>query len=60
MYLGPSRTPGEGPCRFLTVFTPGGGEGYFEDAEELARANERRPPASAMAALHERYALEYL
>jgi quercetin dioxygenase-like cupin family protein len=52
--------PGDGPCRFLTVFTPGGGERFFEEAEELARASEGAPPPAQIAALHARYALEYL
>jgi quercetin dioxygenase-like cupin family protein len=52
--------PGPGPCRFLTMFMPGGNEQFFEDAAELARANDGAPPAAEMKALHRRYALEYL
>jgi quercetin dioxygenase-like cupin family protein len=51
---------GEGPCRFLTFFTPGGAEGFFEEASDLARASGGPPPIEGMAAIHQKYALEYL
>jgi mannose-6-phosphate isomerase-like protein (cupin superfamily) len=51
---------GADPCRFLTLFTPGGGERFFEEAEELARAAGGAPPVAEMAGLQQRYALEYL
>jgi quercetin dioxygenase-like cupin family protein len=51
---------GSRPCRFLTFFTPGGAEGFFEEASDLARASGGPPPAAAIAAVEQKYALEYL
>lgn len=52
--------PGTEPCRFLTYFTPGGNEQFFEDAAELAQANKGAPPPAEAKALHDRYGMEYL
>jgi len=51
---------GTGPCRFLTLFLPGGNEQFFEDAHELARTTGGAPSPADVQALHQRYALEYL
>ena len=51
---------GAAPCRFLTLFMPGGNEQFFEDAYELARAADGAPSPADLHALQARYALEYL
>lgn len=51
---------GTTPCRFLTYFTPGGNEQFFEDADELAQANKGGAPPAEAKALHDRYGMEYL
>lgn len=51
---------GREACRFLTYFTPGGNEQFFEDAAELAQANKGAPPPADAKALHDRYGMEYL
>ena len=47
---------GTAPARFLTIFTPGGFEAYFEELAELLRSTSGGPPDMAqVAALAAKY-----
>jgi quercetin dioxygenase-like cupin family protein len=49
------------PCRFLTMFTPGGAEGFFREAGELIlKAAPEKPDPSDMSRLQKKYCLTYL
>lgn len=49
------------PCRFLTMFTPGGAEGFFREAGEIIlKAAPSKPDPEEIARLQEKYRLTYL
>lgn len=53
--------PGMQTARFLTIFTPGGGEGFFEEADALFRAApDGLPDHEQLGALSQKYQIEYL
>ncbi|MBJ2271193.1 cupin domain-containing protein [Pseudomonas sp. MF6772] len=54
------KNEGDTECRFLTTFTPGGAEGFFEDAGELIRrAAPEKPSPDQLVQLQKKYGLRY-